>query len=222
MREKVREEGLSEAAVCLGSHLDRRAGNSSKVIAQIYPAVIGIHPSFKDTKQSRCVRLAKSVRSRTGRLRKSQVKKRKKNGDKSAVAVLKDARQLGYVFQDVEPPKPSWIFSKSTKVFRPIKLVQFTKATLHHVNIREEIDPSLGKMFVLPILVSVVRTHQNSRIGLKKRRRDKSDAPAEMRGDWPNVSLSSKRRMNLRFSHLPKYGVSLRHLTQNRRKENLL
>ena len=28
----------------------------------------------------------------------------------------------------------------------------------------------------------------NSRIDLKKRRKDKSDAPAEMRGDWPKIS----------------------------------
>ena len=145
MREKVREEGLSEAAVRLGSHVDRRAGSSSKVIAQLHLAVLGIQPSVKDTKQSRCVNSAISVRSRTGRLRNSQAKKPKKNGDKSAVAVLKETRQLGYVFQDVEPPKPSWIFSKRTKVLRPTKLVQFTKATLHHVNIREEKGPSLGK-----------------------------------------------------------------------------
>ena len=53
--------------------------------------------------------------------------------------------------------------------------------------------------FVLPILESVVRTHHNSRIDLRKRRRDKSDAPAETRGDWRRVSISSKKEEEATF-----------------------
>ena len=62
-------------------------------------------------------------------------KKTKKNGDTSSAAKLKDARQLGCVFQDIEPQKSSPILRKSTRVLRLIRRVQFSKATLRHANI---------------------------------------------------------------------------------------
>ena len=67
----------------------------------------------------------------------------KKNGDKSAVAILKLTRQLGCVFQDIEPPKDSSILRKSSNILKPIRCVQFTKAVLRHANIRDQ-KPSLG------------------------------------------------------------------------------
>ena len=70
-------------------------------------------------------------------------KKSKKNGDKIAVAILKNTRQLGCVFQDMEPPKSSSIFRKSSNILKPIRCVQFTKAVLRHANIRDH-KPSLG------------------------------------------------------------------------------
>ena len=70
-------------------------------------------------------------------------KKSKKNGDKSAVAMLKITRQLGCVFQDMEPPKSSSILRKSSNILKPIRCVQFTKAVVRHANIRDE-NPSLG------------------------------------------------------------------------------
>ena len=70
-------------------------------------------------------------------------KKSKKNGDKIAVAILKNTRQLGCVFQDMEPPKSSSILRKSSNILKPIQCVQFTKAVLRHANIRAQ-KPSLG------------------------------------------------------------------------------
>ena len=70
-------------------------------------------------------------------------KKSKKNGDKSAVAMLKSTRQLGCVFQDMEPPKSSSISRKSSDLLKPIRCVRFTCAVLRHANIREQ-KPSLG------------------------------------------------------------------------------
>ena len=58
----------------------------------------------------------------------------KKNGDKSAVAMLKSTRQLGCVFQDMEPPKSSSILRKSSNIRKPIRCVQFTKAVVRHAN----------------------------------------------------------------------------------------
>ena len=48
----------------------------------------------------------------------------KKNGDKSAVAMLKITRQLGCVYQDMEPPKSSSILRKSSNIRKPIRCVQ--------------------------------------------------------------------------------------------------
>ena len=70
-------------------------------------------------------------------------KKFKKNGDKSAVTILKNTRHLGCVFQDMEPPKSSSILRKSSNILNPIRCVQPTKAVLRHANIRDQ-NPSLG------------------------------------------------------------------------------
>ena len=65
------------------------------------------------------------------------------NGDKSAVAMLKSTRQLGCVFQNLEPPKSSSILRKSSSIRKPIQRVKFTKAVLRHADIRDQ-NPSLG------------------------------------------------------------------------------
>ena len=100
-------------------------------------------------------------------------KRFKKNGDKSAVAMLKkyesydrtgqpvvcrdtsherhgpvvcnssSTRQLGFVFQDMGPPKSSSILWKSSNIRKPIRRVKFTKAVARHVFIRDQ-NPSLG------------------------------------------------------------------------------
>ena len=70
-------------------------------------------------------------------------KRSKHSGDKSAVAVLKITRQLGYVFQDMEPLKSSSILRKSSNIRKPIRCVRFTKAVVRHANIRDQ-NPSLG------------------------------------------------------------------------------
>ena len=68
-------------------------------------------------------------------------KRSKKNGDKSALAMLKITRQLGCVFQDMEPPKS--ILRKSSNIRKPIRCVKFTKATARHTFIRDQ-NPPLG------------------------------------------------------------------------------
>ena len=70
-------------------------------------------------------------------------KRSKKNGDKSAVAMLKITRQLGCVFQNVEPPKSSSISRKSSDIRKPIRCVKFTKAVVRHADIRDQ-NSSLG------------------------------------------------------------------------------
>ena len=74
-------------------------------------------------------------------------KRSQKNGDKSAVAILKITRQLGCVFQDMEPPKSTTILRKSSNILKPIRYVRLTKAVLRHANIRDQ-NPSLGMIFL--------------------------------------------------------------------------
>ena len=52
-------------------------------------------------------------------------------------------RQLGCVFQDMEPPKLSSILRKSSDMQKPIQRVKFKKAIARHTKIRDQ-NPSLG------------------------------------------------------------------------------
>ena len=54
-----------------------------------------------------------------------------------------NARQLGCVFQDMEPPKFSSILWKSSDMRKPIRSVKFTKAVARHADSRDQ-NPSLG------------------------------------------------------------------------------
>ena len=58
-------------------------------------------------------------------------------------AYSSSTRQLGCVFQDMEPPKSSSILRKSSNIRKPIRCVQFTKAVVRRANIRDQ-NPSLG------------------------------------------------------------------------------
>ena len=129
-------------------------------------------------------------------------KRFKKNGDKSAVAMLKkheqhyrtgrpvvfdhssNTRQLVCVFQDMEPPKSSSIVRKSSDIRKPIRCVKFTKAVARHANIRDQ-NPSLG--MICPGEPSVAPTLQNLRIGLRRRQSGKSTVPVKHRGRLPKV-----------------------------------
>ena len=87
-------------------------------------------------------------------------KKSKKNCDKSAEAILKITRQLGCVFQDMEPPTSTTILRKSLNTRKPMRCVRFT-------------------IFAPVNLISVTPDLQNVRIGLRKRRNGKSDVPVK-------------------------------------------
>ena len=108
----------------------------------------GILPNVSFISQNRAVNSAKSARFRTGRSRNNQIKSRRKGGNKSAVARVKDVRQLGCVFQDTEPLEALPNERKSTKILESIRRVQFIKASQRHANIRENRGPSLIKIQV--------------------------------------------------------------------------
>ena len=57
--------------------------------------------------------------------------------------MVKETKNWGCVFQDMEPPKSSLIFRKSSAMRRPIRRVRFTDTTERFANIRDQ-NPSLG------------------------------------------------------------------------------
>ena len=151
-------------------------------------------------------------------------KRCKKNGGKSAVAMLNENEhhkrtrrsfldahssntgQLGCVFQDMEQPKSSSILRKSSHIRKPIRCAKFKNVVARHAYVRDQ-NPSLGLL-------------QNLRIGLRRRRSDKSKVSAKQRGGWTKVFLKLKRDKAAFFSPSEK-GVCLYQLP-NLRNENLL
>ena len=128
--------------------------------------------------------LVKSAPMRIARLMNSRNKRSEKNGDKSAVAMLKITRQLGCVFQDMEPPKSSSILRNSSNIretnpmcsdsLKPCYVMPTFETKIHRL-----------EWFAQVILISVTPMIQNLRIGFKKRRNGKSDVPMKQRGSWP-------------------------------------
>ena len=102
------------------------------------------------------------------------------------MAMLKNTRQLGCVFQDMEPPRSSSIFRKNSNILKPIRRVRFTKAVLRHANMRKQ-NPSLG-------MICPGDPHQrnpnapNFEDRPQEETEGKSDMPVKQRGKWQDVS----------------------------------
>ena len=160
----------------------------------------------------------------------------KKNGDRSAVAMLKkknerhqrtgrpvldayssSTRQLGCVFEDMEPPKS--ILRKSSDIRKPIRCVKSTKAVVRHADIRDQ-NPSLG-------MICPGEPHQRSANAPKFEDRSQEETEWQEQGAreaaWrlaKNI-LKLKEKMKQHSSHLRKIGACL-HQILNLRNENLL
>ena len=65
-----------------------------------------------------------------------------------------NTRQLGCVFQDMEPPKSASILRKSSDMQKPIQREKLTKDVARHADIRDQ-NPSLGMICPGVIFVSV-------------------------------------------------------------------
>ena len=119
-----REPRVLEAEVQVGKWLDCRARVTSKELAPLHSVKNGILQSACSTRQKMDADLGKSALTHTARLTNSLAKGQKKNGDKIAVAILKNTRQLGCVYQDMEPPKSASILRKSSNIRKPIRRVK--------------------------------------------------------------------------------------------------
>ena len=141
MKRMRREPEVPEARVPVVECLDGRARITSKELFILWK--VASLQNAGSTSPRKVADLVKSALVRTARLKNSLAKRFKKNGDKSAGAMLKITRQLGCVFQDMESPKYSSILRKSSHILKPIRCVQVTKAVFRHANIRDQ-KPSLG------------------------------------------------------------------------------
>ena len=108
---------------------------------------------------------------------------RHEQGHGPVVCSSSSTRQLGCVFQDMEPPKSSSILRKSSDMQKPIQRVKFTKAVARHAKIRDQ-NPSLG-------MICPGEPHQRCPNAPKFEDRSQEETewqePAKQRGGWPKV-----------------------------------
>ena len=146
MSKKHREPEVPEERVPVVECLDGPARITSKELAPIHHVKSGTLQNACSTRRfgGKCSYAHRQVDEQPS-------KRSKKNGDKSAVAMLKkhglyertgrpvvcnssNTRKLGCVFQDMESPKSS-ILRKSSDMQKPIQRVKFTKAIARHTKI---------------------------------------------------------------------------------------
>ena len=160
MSELRRESEVPEARVPVVACLVGPARISSKELANSF-CENGILQNACSTSPRVDVELVQKCSYLHRQVEEQPSKRAKKNGDKSAVAMLKkhehyhrtgrlvvsvfssNTRQLGCVFQDMEPPKSSSILGKSSDIRNPIRCLRFTKAVVRHADIRDQ-SLSLG------------------------------------------------------------------------------
>ena len=140
-------------------------------------------------------------------------------GDLFLDSCSSNTRQLGCVFQDMEPPKSSSILRKSSKILKSIRCVQFTKAVVRHANLRDQ-NPSVG-------MICRSDPHQRNPNAPKFEDRSQEETEWQEQGSrepaWKLAKsvLKLKRETKQHSSHLRKIGACL-HQLFNLRNENLL
>ena len=133
-------------------------------------------------------------------------------------AYASSTRQLGCVFQDMEPPKSSSILRKSSNIRKPIRCVTFTEAVLRHADIRDQ-NPSLG-------MICPGDPHQRNTNAPKFEDRSQEETEWQERcareAAWKLAkSILKLKEKKQHSSHLRKIGACL-HQILNLRNENLL
>ena len=131
------------------------------------------------------------------------------------------ARHFGCDFQDMKPPKYSWILRKSSNIRKPIQCVKFRKAVVRHADIRDQ-NPSLG-------YIGPGEPHQRHSHAPKFEDRSEVETEWQERcareAAWMPVTKACynfRSKINQHSSHLLQIGACLRHQLLNLRNENLL
>ena len=139
------ENGLSQEVLEERAQVEKWFDCPSKDLAPLHSVKNGILHNAFSTSPKRGCRFEEKCSYAHRQVEEQPSKRFKKNGDKSAVAMLKIIHQLGCVFQDMEPPKSTTILRNSSNMLKPIRCVRFTKAVVRHANIRDR-NPPLGML----------------------------------------------------------------------------
>ena len=218
-----REPDVLEAEAQVEERLACRASITSKELAPLHSVKNGIHQNACSTCPRMDADLGTSALMRIARLMNSlarSLKRSKKNGDKSAVAFLKNTLQLGCVCQDMEPPKSSSILRKSSNILKPIRCVRFTEAVVRHANIRDQ-NPSLG-------VICPGDPHQRnpnaSKIEVRSQEETEWQERRAREAAWKLAKsvLKLKEKAEQHSFHLRKIGACLHHQPLNLTKGTLL
>ena len=133
------------------------------------------------------------------------------------MAILKNTEQFGCVCQDMEPPKSSSILWKISNIRKPIQCVKFTKADVHHADIRDQ-NPSLG-------MICPGDPHQRNPNAPKFEDRSQEETEWQERcareAAWrqaKNILKIQRKNIKQHSSHLRRIGVYLHHQQLNQRK----
>ena len=110
-----------------------------------------------------------------------------------SLAMLKETRQLGCVFQDMEPPKSSSILRKSSTMLKPIRCVRFTKAVARNADIRDQ-SPSLG-------MICPGEPHQRSSNASKLEDRSQEETEWQERYDREATWRLTQKILKLKEKH---------------------
>ena len=111
----VRTEKLSEAGPCLGKDLEDPGKTTSVGSARNYCVILGSVPYVKNHKTETGCKFGEKCAFMHREVDSPPTRKPKKTVGKGSIAVLKNSRQLGCVFQDVEPPTSNSILRKETQ-----------------------------------------------------------------------------------------------------------
>ena len=243
---------------------DGHARITSKELAPIHSVKNGTLQNVCFTRPRVVADLGKSALYAHRQVDEQPSKRSKKNGDKSAVAMLKkhvlhdrprqpvvnrdkshdrtgipavcrdtrherhglvvcnssNTRQLGCVFQDMEPPKFSSFLRKSSDMQKPIQRVRFTNAIARHAKIREQ-NPSLG-------MICPGEPHQRSPNAPKFEDRSKEETEWQEQGAreaaWKLAKSLLKFKEKKQSNIFLTFGKcdACRHQLLNLRNENLL
>ena len=219
MKRKRREPQVPEVPVeeCFDGH----ARITSKELAPIHSVKNGILQNACSTSPRVDADLVKSALMRIAWLKNSLAEGLKRMVTKVQWLCWKSTRQLGCVFQDMEPPKSSSILRKSSNIRKPIRRVKFRKS--RHTSCWLSRPKSIA-WNDLPRWSSSAQP-QCSKIWGSVSGRDRM---ARATRPWSSVEAGWKhpkkwrRKIKQHSSLFRKIGACLRHQILNLRKENLL
>ena len=182
-----REKGPSVVGVHLGSPIDSRATTYWKVIALNYLVTIGILPNVNFVSQNRVVDSSTSARFHTGRLKNNQLKSRQRLVTKVQRLYWKMCDSWFVFFKTQSRRNLHRFYARAQKssdhfdeyVSQKLRSVtQTSEKTKDHRSVK----------YNSKLLINAVPTQWNLRIHLRNRLKDRSDVPAETRGDRPRTS----------------------------------